>query len=262
MENDKIINTTIDIIKKAGEIALRYYKNPFTGYELKKDGSHVTIADKEIENYIRKRIKDELEGDIIGEEGENSQYFDSEYVWAIDPIDGTHSFALKLPGWCISIGLLKNRKPYLGFIYSPVFDELYYGGPENGAFLNFCDINCCVFNRKAFDKNDAICIDSKSMRTLSIDFPGKLRSFGSTALHLVFAAKSSVLGAHVGKVKIWDIAGAYSICIASGLSVRYISGEQICFDEKLLCGEALTQDIIACPPKACELLKNCFREII
>ena len=261
MENEKIINITIDIIKKAGEIALRYYKNPFTGYDLKKDGSHVTIADKEVESYIRKRLKEELEGDIIGEEGENGKYFNSEYIWAIDPIDGTHSFALKLPGWCISIGLLKNRKPYLGFIYSPLIDELYYGGPEIGAFLNFCDINCCVFNRNRFDNNDTICIDSKSMRTLNIDFPGKLRSFGSTALHLVFAAKSSVLAAHVGKVRIWDIAGAYSICIASGLSVRYIDGEEIIIDKNLLYGDSLSKDIIACPPRAYEMLKNCFREI-
>ncbi|MCK9223835.1 MAG: inositol monophosphatase [Candidatus Muirbacterium halophilum] len=261
MENEKLITKTVEIIKQAGEIALRYYKNPFTGYDLKPDGSHVTIADKEIEIFIKSKLEEEFEGIVIGEEGNNNNLnLESEFIWAVDPIDGTHSYAMKLPGWCISIGLLKDKKPYFGLIYSPIFDELYYGGPDFGAFLNYSEINSCVFNREDLCKTDSICIDSKSMRNISIKFPGKLRSFGSTALHLVFAAKSSVLAAHCGKVKIWDILGAVSICYASGLCVKYIDGEDLFFDYDILNGKPLKKDIIACPSKAFKILSQCFKE--
>ena len=76
--------------------------------ETKSDQSPVTIADRKVEELLRKKIsKDYPNHGIIGEEfGEDSSK--SEWTWTIDPIDGTRSFIRGLPLFASLISLLKN----------------------------------------------------------------------------------------------------------------------------------------------------------
>ncbi|MCC7267092.1 MAG: histidinol-phosphatase [Caulobacteraceae bacterium] len=87
----------------------------------------VTEADKGAEAVIRKRIAERYpHHGVIGEEyGEDRP--DAEFVWVIDPIDGTRAFISGIPMWTTLIALRHEGKPVLGSIGQPYLDELYIG---------------------------------------------------------------------------------------------------------------------------------------
>lgn len=103
--------------------------------EQKSDLSPVTIADKKAEEVLRNLIKKEFpEHGIIGEEfgTENSE---AEYVWILDPIDGTKSFICGALSFGTLIALVHNRKPVLGVINHPILNEFLIGDNQQ-TFVN------------------------------------------------------------------------------------------------------------------------------
>ena len=97
----------------------------------------VTIADVESEKIIVNKIREVFPNDtIISEENGEYQTGDSEYSWAIDPLDGTMNYSRKIPYYCVSIGFMRNDKPEGGAIYIPEIDELYYCEKGKGAYCN------------------------------------------------------------------------------------------------------------------------------
>ena len=87
----------------------------------------VTEADKGAERAIRGLITQRYpDHGVIGEEyGEDRP--DAEFVWILDPVDGTRAFIAGLPLWCTLIGLRRGGKPVLGSIGQPFLQELYIG---------------------------------------------------------------------------------------------------------------------------------------
>jgi histidinol phosphatase-like enzyme (inositol monophosphatase family) len=87
----------------------------------------VTEADKGAERAIRALISEHYpEHGVIGEEyGEDRP--DAEFVWVLDPVDGTRAFIAGLPLWCVLIGLRYQGRPVLGSIGQPYLGELYLG---------------------------------------------------------------------------------------------------------------------------------------
>lgn len=111
----------------AGMVARRHYRTP-VAVDVKADASPVTIADREVESAIRALLAAERPGDgILGEE-HGSQGLDAEYVWVIDPIDGTKSFITGRPLFTTLIGLLHRGVPVLGVIDQPVVGDRWVGG--------------------------------------------------------------------------------------------------------------------------------------
>ena len=95
----------------------------------------VTAADHGAEAAIRKLIGERYpEHGVIGEEyGEDRP--DAEFVWVIDPIDGTRGFVAGLPLWTTLIALRAQGEPVLGSIGQPYLDELYIGSQAAGSRL-------------------------------------------------------------------------------------------------------------------------------
>src|SRR5438552_3402573 len=87
----------------------------------------VTEADKGGERAIRKLISEHYpEHGVIGEEyGEDRP--DAEFVWVLDPVDGTRAFIAGLPLWTTLIGLRRQGRPVLGSIGQPFLEEIYIG---------------------------------------------------------------------------------------------------------------------------------------
>lgn len=114
-----LADTSAEIIKK-------YFKAGVS-VESKSDDSPVTIADKKAEEAMRKLIsKNFPDHGIIGEEfGEINK--DAEYVWILDPIDGTKSFICGAYSFGTLIGLLKNGEPILGVYNHPILDDFLIG---------------------------------------------------------------------------------------------------------------------------------------
>lgn len=108
---------------EAGNIAKEYYRKNFDT-KIKEDKSIVTIADEEIEKFIRSRINNSFQNhNILGEE-QGGKLDVNNYNWVIDPIDGTSSFQAGKPTFTILFALYKGLKPIFGAIYQPITGEL------------------------------------------------------------------------------------------------------------------------------------------
>ncbi len=101
------------------------------------DFDPVTEADRAGEAVIRKAINAQYpDHGIVGEEF-GSENEDAEYVWVIDPIDGTRSFISGVPVWGTLIGLYKDGKPFIGMMNQPFTQERYWsdGTTSYSAYL-------------------------------------------------------------------------------------------------------------------------------
>lgn len=116
--------------KKSSEIIRQYFRMPFD-VEIKSDNSPVTVADKKSEEVMRKLIYQEFpDHGIIGEEF-GREKTDSDFVWVLDPIDGTKSFMCGALSFGTLISLLYKNKPVLGVINHPILNEFLIGDNDN-----------------------------------------------------------------------------------------------------------------------------------
>ncbi len=111
-----------------------YLKN--NDVEEKKDGSFVTNIDKEIELLFRKNLKKVFPThSVLGEEfGLDDKK--SDYLWVIDPLDGTHNFIAGKPLFGTLISCLKKNIPILGLIDIPILKQRWHGGKNIGVKFN------------------------------------------------------------------------------------------------------------------------------
>lgn len=121
------------LLREAGASILPYYRKPIP-VDYKADDSPVTQADRTAETLMRNKIAEHFpEHGIIGEEhGEVDA--EREYVWVLDPIDGTKSFLSGTPLFGVLAALTQNGKPILGGFYQPVLNELLIGDGQQTLY--------------------------------------------------------------------------------------------------------------------------------
>lgn len=120
--------------REAGDITLRYFQQTGLAVERKSDASPVTIADRQAEEHLRKRISERFPDDgILGEELPDRPGT-SGYRWILDPIDGTKSFIAGVPLYGTLIGLEHQGRSVLGIIRMPALDEQVYASIGQGAW--------------------------------------------------------------------------------------------------------------------------------
>ncbi len=220
-------------VVEAGKIALSYYQTQLTKKQ-KEDYSPVTEADEAVEQFLINKIRHAYKQTdyygIIAEESGGS-WQGKEFIWAIDPIDGTRVFINGLPLWCISIGLLRNGETYRGVVYLPVTNDIYYTDNEGRAFWNNRPLKGLLstdWNRDSF-----IGVSSGAHQYFDIDFR-RLRALGAIATHHVYVASGKALAALHRKSNVWDLAGAHAILTAAGGEAIYLDGSPLNFTEILL----------------------------
>jgi myo-inositol-1(or 4)-monophosphatase len=122
----------IELAERSGELIRPYFGAgaQTLGLELKADETIVTRADREAEALLRELIgKRYPEHGILGEEY-GAERLDAEFVWVLDPIDGTISFASASPLFGTLIALLHRGQPIFGAIHQPVLRQLCLGDGE------------------------------------------------------------------------------------------------------------------------------------
>lgn len=131
----------LELARASAEFIAPYFGNPGTAVELKADDSPVTAADRGAEKVMREMITARFpDHGIIGEEF-GSVREDAEWVWVLDPIDGTKSFITGVPLWTTLIGLLHHGQPVLGAIHQPTLGQLAIG--DNAlTTLNGSPVRC------------------------------------------------------------------------------------------------------------------------
>jgi myo-inositol-1(or 4)-monophosphatase len=129
-----MLERIIEISKQAGEVIRSGYRKDF-GIEFKTNKSDlVTEIDKRSEKLIMDFIKKEFPTHGILSEESGSFSNNAEYIWVIDPLDGTTNFAHGLPIFSVSIGVVKNGETIAGVVYDVMRDIIYSAEKGSGAF--------------------------------------------------------------------------------------------------------------------------------
>ena len=132
---DELVNFTHYLSDESSKIIKKYFRQSIDVFD-KEDQSPVTLADKNTELRIRELIlKKYPNHGILGEEFENINP-NSEYIWVIDPIDGTRSFIAGHKDFGTLIALLHNQKPIIGIINCPMHNERWVGIKDSKTTLN------------------------------------------------------------------------------------------------------------------------------
>lgn len=134
----KIINEAffMELAALAAQASLPFFRQPIVVDNKDVSGfDPVTMADRKTEEMLRQfihahRPHDGIYGEEKGMENENA-----EYVWVIDPIDGTRAFISGLPVWGVLIGLLQNGRAIAGMMAQPFTQELFFATEKGGSFL-------------------------------------------------------------------------------------------------------------------------------
>lgn len=145
------INEIKKIAKTASEEILKYYKSDFDiAYKGGDPKSPVTNADLASEKIIKEGLA-KYGWPILSEESaDDKSRLNSEYVWIVDPLDGTKDFIERTGEFCVIIALVKNYQPILGVIYIPVDNICYFAEKGGGAYM------------ESFDNKNRIVIDKES----------------------------------------------------------------------------------------------------
>ena len=135
--NKQLIISTIEIAKEAGEAISQIYNSDFD-YQIKKDLSPITAADRLSHKIITERLKILTpQIPILSEENcdipfkVRAQWTD---YWLVDPLDGTKEFINNNGEFTVNIALIKNNTPILGIIHIPITHETYWGSINKGSF--------------------------------------------------------------------------------------------------------------------------------
>ncbi len=138
MEQQSLIDALITICQQAGDAILDIYEQPDHQVRSKADHSPVTAADLAAHEIIRAGLTT-LTPAIPQLSEEDTQISTEQRLvwsefWCIDPLDGTKEFINRNGEFTVNIALIKQGKPVLGIIYSPVLRTFYWGGTEISAW--------------------------------------------------------------------------------------------------------------------------------
>jgi myo-inositol-1(or 4)-monophosphatase len=223
-----------NLILQAGDICKKEQKllKP-EDVEFKDTKDLVTVIDKKVEDFIVKKIKEDYPGhDIFGEETGRTN-LSSDYLWVIDPIDGTTSFFHQQPFYSVSIAVQYQGKTILGAVFAPRLDELFMADIDQGAFLN--DEPICVTKTSELVNSvmatGFACLRA-NLKDNNLKYFNKIapqlrdiRRYGSAAVDLCYVACGRVDGFWEMHLNLYDIAaGAFIVEQAGGIVCDFNGG--------------------------------------
>lgn len=132
---DDLVTLAERLAEASGAVIRRYFRTPIA-VDDKADQSPVTIADREAEGAIRAIIEAERPDDGIFGEEHGTKNLDAEWVWVIDPIDGTKSFIAGRPIFGTLIALLHRNVPVMGIIDQPIIGDRWVGAAGRQTLFN------------------------------------------------------------------------------------------------------------------------------
>jgi myo-inositol-1(or 4)-monophosphatase len=238
-----MLNKIIEIATEAGQIVREGFgKN--LDIEFKTNESNIVTqidkaSEKKIIDFVRKEYP--THGILAEESGESKNT--SEYIWVIDPLDGTTNFTHGLPIFSVSIGVQKNGRTIAGVVYDVMQDIIYSAEFGGGASANGKKINVSPNNKlqrallvtgfpyniadnpeHAFERFEALTKVSRGMRRL-----------GSAALDFCYVAKGVFDAFWEVYLHPWDISAGKLILEEAGGKVTGFNGEPInIFAKKIL----------------------------
>ncbi len=230
----KYLDFMTNLAKEAGALAQNTFSQiENAGIETKATAKDiVTVADRKTEKFIISRLLEAFpDYNIFGEETGSTHRSDSEYLWVIDPIDGTSNYAAGLP-YAISIGLMKGKEHIAGVVYAPRSDKMFAAETGKGATLNGNPLH--VSNRDKLIESIGVtgfaCLRANLTRNnlqafcaIAPQLRG-IRRFGCASLDICSVAAGCTEFFWEYPLSLYDIAGAAVVLKEAGGTVTDFDG--------------------------------------
>lgn len=212
-------------VSEAGQIALRHFGHVEAHW--KGIANPVTAADLEIEALLTQRLREAYpDHGILGEENGGAD-LDREYLWAIDPIDGTRAFVEGLPTWSITVALLHHRQPVFGLVYLPMVNDWTYTEGDD-VIHNGRVVTQALKTR--WQEDSYIFWRSDGAASYNFRFT-RLMSFGSSATHLAYTTRGASVATLIHDSYVWDMAAGAAFLYKQGGELRHLSGDVLDFSK-------------------------------
>jgi histidinol-phosphatase len=234
MARSEFLTTALEAATVAAEVVQRYYRR---GVEvrLKPDESPVTVADIETERAIRSIISARFPTHGFYGEETGTAALDAEYLWLVDPIDGTKAFVREYAMFSTQIALMHRGRLVVGVSSAPAYGELAYAEIGVGAWLNDAPIRVSRVATLA-----ATALSTGNLKTLASG-PGwralgalipelhRIRGYGDF-LHYHLLASGCIDAVIESDVNILDIAACAVIVEAAGGRFTDLHGRALSLD--------------------------------
>ncbi len=223
----------MDLVTRSGDLALSIQDGEMD-VRFKKDESIVTKADLAVQELLISELRGKFpESVFVHEENFNRdkvEIDDHSLSFIIDPVDGTAMYSMRLPTWSISLGVFRGYEPVYGFVNSPG-SNMFFHNDDTHAYLNGTPVQ--ADKNLPVNRETNVFYASEIYKNFLIDYPGKVRNLGSTALQgsLLADSRRNRTLAFIGSAFLWDWAGAIPIILKAGSNLRYITGEDVDFSE-------------------------------
>jgi len=247
MENYKEYeNFCVKISKIAGSYVLNNFEGNFEIFSKDIKNNLVTEIDHNTQKIIIKNIKESYPHHIIVGEEDNIKSIQktSEYIWVIDPIDGTTNFVNGIPNFAISIALLKDYEPIAGTIWIPWPNDekslIFSSSKNNGSNLGDLKLDLNKYKNSKLDEGSVSSYSSFSTLIGNKDrnikpwdkiIKGEKRVIGTVAYEMALVAKGVIKFGLFGPASIWDF-GAGLLLIKEAGGVIYFLDENYNLKEK------------------------------
>jgi myo-inositol-1(or 4)-monophosphatase len=225
----------------AGKIMQRYFRAEDIATEFKKDNTPLTVADTTINSLVLKKVAESFpDYGVIGEEESFEPTRD--FVWVVDPIDGTMPFSLGVPISTFSLALVDrlDGQPIVAVTYDPFLDNMYTAVKGEGAFLNGKAIK--TSEKTDFARNVVAIVgglrsDEEGYYKPGVasdfirDHDGRYFSFVSHVYASNLVASGELLAAVLGYGSPWDSAAVCLLVQEAGGIVTDVLGKTRRYDE-------------------------------
>lgn len=239
------VNIAVKAAWKAGNVLLRLQKQANTmPVTQKRENDFASVADQAAEEVIIQTIKQAFPEHAIMAE-ESGFHGDSEFIWIIDPLDGTTNFLHGFPHFAISLALQHKGVIEHAVVFDPVRDETFYASRGKGAFVN--DQRIRVNQKQRLD--GALLAtgfpfrNRKRLNQYMLQFKtlfkqaSDVRRAGSAALDLAYVAASRVDGFWEMGLAPWDMAaGSLLVTEAGGQCIDFDSGQNFLKSGNIIAG--------------------------
>ena len=233
----KIESRAIELAAGGGAILAHYF-----GANLRvefKDGNErdpVTNADTEAQEFLTKGISESFpDHGILGEEDAEDSDADSapapDFLWVLDPLDGTKNFLHGLPVYACSVGVLFRGEPVVGAVFTPWPEDgggaVHHARRNGGAYTNGKPIS--VVQLDAPQSGQLATVPGSFDWLYRFDKPmrgktGDPRVTGSIAYELVLVARGVTQYMYTSNPHLWDIAGGVAVAVEAGAAL--MTGER------------------------------------
>ncbi|MFH0702828.1 MAG: inositol monophosphatase family protein [bacterium] len=255
IDAEKLLSIAKEAAFEAGEIQLVYFgKQKEITYKTN-EFDLVTNVDKMVEDKVLSIIKGYFpEHEMLGEESGAHGDVASDYLWIIDPIDGTTNYAHNFPHFAISIGLLYQGNIFLGVVYDAFKNEIFWAGNGMGAYLNAEPIkvsavrkldNSLLSTGFPYERSEILEESLKYFNKFVFESQA-IRRTGSAALDLCYVACGRLDGFWELNLAPWDVtAGACIIQEAGGKVTNFGTNKfDICIKNIIASNKLLHQQIV------------------